>query len=60
MLFVFCYLKLYPDEGKRKIGLSSPEYKPVENPTMDDKLNNEILKSSDSVKQEKNDFINFQ
>ena len=43
------------DEGTRIIGLSSPEFKPVENPTMDDKR--EIsLKSSDSMKQEKNDF----
>ena len=48
------------DEGKRKIGLSSPEFKPVENPTMDDRLSNEVLKSSDFMKQEKNDFINFQ
>jgi len=48
------------EEGKRIIGLSSPEYKPVENPTMDDRLSNEELKSSDSVKQEKNDFNNFQ
>lgn len=48
------------EEGKRKIGLSSPEYMPVENPTMDDRLSNEELKSSDFMKQEKNDFINFQ
>ena len=52
--------KLYPEEWKRIIGLSSPEYMPVENPTMDDRLSNEALKSSDSVKQEKNDFINLQ
>ena len=43
------------DEGKRIIGLSSPDFKPVENSTMNDKR--EIsLKSSGSVKQEKNDF----
>ena len=48
------------EEGKRIIGLSSPEFKSVENPTMDDRLSNEVLKSSDSVKQEKNDFIVFQ
>lgn len=48
------------EEGKRIIGLSSPEFKPVENPTMDDKHGNMELKSSDSMKQEKNDFINFQ
>ena len=48
------------EEGLRIIGLSSPEFKPVENPTMDDKLGNKELKSSDFMKQEKNDFINFQ
>jgi putative transposase len=48
------------EEGKRIIGLSSPEFTPVENPTMDDKLSNEELKSSDFMKQEKNDFIVFQ
>ena len=47
-------------EGLRIIGLSSPKYKPVENPTMDDKHGNMELKSSDSVKQEKKDYIVFQ
>ena len=38
------------------IGLSSPEYTPVDCPTMDDRLSDEGLKSSDRLKQEKNDF----
>jgi len=42
------------DEGMRIIGCSTPEYKLVENPTMDDRLSNEGLKSSGSVKQEVN------
>lgn len=42
------------DEGLRIIGCSSPEYKLVENPTMDDPIRNDLLKSSGSVKQEVN------
>lgn len=42
------------DEGMRIIGCSTPEFKLVENPTMDDRLRVEVLKSSGSVKQEVN------
>ena len=42
------------DEGMRIIGCSSPEFKLVENPTMDDPIINDSLKSSGSVKQEVN------
>ena len=42
------------DEGMRIIGCSSPEFKLVENPTMDDTIRNDSLKSSGSVKQEVN------
>ena len=42
------------DEGMRIIGCSSPESKLVENPTMDDPIRNDLLKSSGSVKQEVN------
>ena len=44
------------EEGLRMIGLSSPEYTPADCPTMDDRLSDEGLKSSDRLKQEKNDF----
>ena len=37
-----------------QIGCSTPEYKLVENPTMDDPIRNDLLKSSGSVKQEVN------
>ena len=43
----------------RKIGLSSPEFTPVDCPTMDDRLGNEVLKSSGRRKQEKNDIHKF-
>ncbi len=42
------------DEGMRIIGCSSPESKLVKNPTMDDPIRNDSLKSSGSVKQEVN------
>ena len=42
------------DEGLRIIGCSSPEFTLVENPTMDDPIRNDSLKSSGSVKQEVN------
>ncbi len=42
------------DEGLRIIGSSSPEFKPVESPTVDDRIKS--LKSSDSMKQEKNEL----
>jgi len=42
------------DEGMRIIGCSSPESKLVENPTIDDPIRNDSLKSSGSVKQEVN------
>ena len=42
------------EEGLKIIGLSSPEYTPVENPTMDDRTM--FLRSSDSMKQEKNEI----
>ena len=44
------------EEGKRIIGLSSPEFTLVDYPTMDDRLGNKELKSSDRLKQEKNVF----
>ena len=40
------------DEGIRIIGLSSPEFTLVDYPTMDDRLGNKVLKSSDRLKQE--------
>ena len=42
------------DEGMRIIGCSTPESKLVENPTVDDPIRNDSLKSSGSVKQEVN------
>ena len=42
------------DEGLRIIGCSSPEFKLVENPTVDDPIRNDSLKISGSVKQEVN------
>ena len=42
------------DEGLRIIGCSTPEFTLVDYPTMDDKLRNEMLKSSDRLKQEIN------
>ena len=42
------------DEEIRIIGCSSPESKLAENPTMDDPIRNDLLKSSGSVKQEVN------
>ena len=42
------------DEGLRIIGCSTPEFKLVENPTVDDPTGNSLLKSSGSVKQEVN------
>ena len=47
------------DEGLRIIGMSSPEFTLVDYPTMDDRLGNKILKSSDRLKQEKMNFINL-
>ena len=44
------------DEGIRIIGLSSPKFTLVDYPTMDDRLGNKGLKSSDRLKQEKNVF----
>ena len=44
------------EEGLRIIGLSSPEYTPVDCPTMDGRLSDEGLKSSDRLKQEKNEI----
>ena len=44
------------DEGLRIIGLSSPESTLVDYPTMDDRLSNEVLKSSGRLKQETNVF----
>ena len=44
------------DEGLKIIGLSSPEFKLADYPTMDDKLRNKELKSSDRLKQENNVF----
>ena len=37
-----------------QIGYRLPEFTLVDNPTMDDRLRNEILKSSDCMKQEEN------
>ena len=42
------------DEGLRIIGCSTPEFTLVDYPTMDDRLSNEVLKSSDRLKQEVN------
>lgn len=44
------------DEGLRIIGLSSPKFTLVDYPTMDDRLGDKGLKSSDRLKQEKNVF----
>ena len=44
------------DEGLKIIGLSSPEFTLVDYPTMDDRLRNKELKSSDRMKQEINVF----
>lgn len=44
------------DNEKQTIGLSSPDFKPVDYPTMDEPIGNEMLKSSDRLKQEKNEF----
>ena len=41
------------------VGLSSPEFTPVDCPTMDDRLSDEALKSSGGWKQEKNDIHDF-
>ena len=40
------------NEGKRILGMRCPEVTLVDYPTMDDRLSNEVLKNSDSVKQE--------
>lgn len=40
------------EEGMRIIGSRTPEFTLVDCPTMDDRLGNKILKSSDSMKQE--------
>ena len=42
------------DEGLRIIGLSKPEFTLVDYPTMDDRLSDEVLKSSGRLKQEVN------
>lgn len=42
------------DEGMRIIGCSTTEFTLVENPTMDDPIGNNLLKSSGSMKQEVN------
>lgn len=39
-------------EGNRIIGIRYPEYKLAEHPTMDDRLSNQVLKSSGVMKQE--------
>jgi transposase len=39
-------------EGERIIGSRTPEYTLAEKPTVDDRLSNEVLKSSVSLKQE--------
>ena len=39
-------------EGNRQIGTRYPEYKLVEHPTMDDRLSDQVLKSSGAMKQE--------
>ena len=41
-------------EGERIIGVRNTEYTLMENPTVDDKLSNEVLKSSGRLKQEVN------
>ena len=59
-----CYLKKYfgnvksksNNNNKKLVGLSSPEFTLAENPPVDDRLGNKVLKSSDSLKQEKNEF----
>ena len=43
------------DEGLRTIGLSSPEFTLVDYPTVDEPNSNVMLKSSDRMKQEKNE-----
>ena len=53
------YILRFFNEVKKKIGLSSPELTLVDYPTMDDRSEMN-LKSSDRLKQEKNDFIDFQ
>ncbi len=40
------------EEGLRIIGSSTPEFTLADYPTMDDKLGNKVLKSSDRLKQE--------
>ena len=42
------------DEGLRIIGSSTTEFTLVDYPTVDDRLSNEALKSSDRLKQEVN------
>ena len=42
------------DEGLRIIGSSTTEFTLVDYPTVDDRLSNEVLKSSDRLKQEVN------
>ena len=39
----------------KRIGLSSPEFKLVDYPTVDEPNSNVMLKSSDRMKQEKNE-----
>ena len=39
-------------DGERIIGVRSTEFTLAENPTVDDRLSNEVLKSSGSLKQE--------
>ena len=56
---IFCIFhctveKIYTSE----VGLSSPEFKPVENPPMDDR-HASGLRSCGSAKQEKNVFYEF-
>lgn len=46
------------DEGLRIIGSSTTEFTLVENPTMDDPIRNDLLKSSGSMKQEVNNEQN--
>ena len=40
------------NEGKRLIGIRSPKFTLVDYPTMDDRLSNKALKSSDRLNQE--------
>lgn len=42
------------DEGLRIIGCSTPEFTLADYPPMDDRLSNEVLKSSGRLKQEVN------